>query len=177
MSTVGLPLSKLPGMVQPVRELVASSVTNPVSVSALLHMQYYNFELLLNYSTTTLHPFDGLFSRINLRKSQYQKSKTRWWGFWDAVASAGPYADNLHLAPAENHTNTSSLNFYMADALPDTQPTVSKHWRQVFNYCNKTKIQTSLTMTLRHPIWGLIITDFCFLAPVGNRLSKTWLSW
>jgi len=80
MSTVGLPLSKLPGMVQPVRALVASSVTNPVSVSALLHMQYYNFELLLNYSTTTtttLHPFVGLFSRINLRKSQYQKSKTR----------------------------------------------------------------------------------------------------
>ena len=27
-------------------------------------------------------------------------------GFWDAVASAGPYANNLH------HTNTSSLNFY-----------------------------------------------------------------
>jgi len=79
MSTVGLPLSKLPGMVQPARELVASSVTNPVSVSALLHMQCYNFKLLLNYSTTTttLHPFDGLFSRINLRKSWYRKSKTR----------------------------------------------------------------------------------------------------
>jgi len=27
----------------------------------------------------------------------------------------------------DNHTNTSSLNFYMPDALPDTQPTVSKH--------------------------------------------------
>jgi len=78
MSTVGLPLSKLPGIVQPVRELVASSVTNPVSVSALLHMQCYNFKLLLNYSTTTtLHPFDGLFSRINLHKSRYRKSKTR----------------------------------------------------------------------------------------------------
>ena len=32
-------------------------------------------------------------------------------GFWDAVASAGPYADNLHLAP-DNHSNTSSLNFF-----------------------------------------------------------------
>ena len=29
-----------------------------------------------------------------------------------------------------NHTNTSSLNFYRPSALPDTQPTVSKHWRQ-----------------------------------------------
>jgi len=28
-----------------------------------------------------------------------------------------------------NHTNTASLNFYRPDALPDTYPTVSKHWR------------------------------------------------
>jgi len=27
----------------------------------------------------------------------------------------------------DNHTNTSSLNFYRTDALPDTQPTVSMH--------------------------------------------------
>jgi len=31
--------------------------------------------------------------------------------FWDAVASAGPYANNLHLAQTNKHTNTSSLNF------------------------------------------------------------------
>ena len=29
----------------------------------------------------------------------------------------------------DNHTNTSSLNFYRPDALPDAQPTVSKHRR------------------------------------------------
>ena len=28
------------------------------------------------------------------------------------------------------YTNTSSLNLYRPDALPDAQPTVSKHWRQ-----------------------------------------------
>jgi len=39
-------------------------------------------------------------------------------GFGDAVASAGPYANNLHLAP-DNHTNVSSLNFYRLDAFPD----------------------------------------------------------
>jgi len=33
-------------------------------------------------------------------------------GFWDAVASAGPYANNLHYAPeTDNHINTSSLIF------------------------------------------------------------------
>ena len=53
--------------------------------------------------------------------SQYQKSKNqsgfkwgkRLWGFGMTVASAGPYANNLHLAlQIDNHTNTSSLNFY-----------------------------------------------------------------
>ena len=46
--------------------------------------------------------------------------------FWDAVASAGPYAicTSVH---TDNHTNTPSLNFYKPDALPDAQPTVSKH--------------------------------------------------
>jgi len=39
---------------------------------------------------------------------------------WDAVASVGPYANNLHLAP-NNHINTSSLNFYRPDALPDAK--------------------------------------------------------
>ena len=46
-------------------------------------------------------------------------------GFWDAVASAEPYANNQHLAP-----DTPSLNFYVPDALPDAQPTVSKHCKQ-----------------------------------------------
>jgi len=44
-----------------------------------------------------------------------------------AVASVGPHANNLHLAPTDNHTNTSSVNVYRPDALPDAQPTVSKH--------------------------------------------------
>jgi len=29
--------------------------------------------------------------------------------------------------PTDNHASTSSLNFLKADALPDAQPTVSKH--------------------------------------------------
>jgi len=30
----------------------------------------------------------------------------------------------------DNHANTASVNFYRPEALPDDQPTVSKHWRQ-----------------------------------------------
>jgi len=48
-------------------------------------------------------------------------------GFWDAVAFAGPYANSLHLH-TDNHTSSSSLDFYRPDAVPDAQPTVSKHW-------------------------------------------------
>jgi len=51
------------------------------------------------------HPFNGFFSRTT-GVSQYQKGKTspelteaRDDGVWDAVASAGPYVNDLHLAP------------------------------------------------------------------------------
>ena len=36
------------------------------------------------------------------------------------------------LLHTDNHTNTSSLNFYRLDALPDAQPTVSEHWRHLY---------------------------------------------
>jgi len=42
-------------------------------------------------------------------------------GFLDAMASAGPYANNLHLSSDPNHTTTSSLNFYRPDAVPDAE--------------------------------------------------------
>jgi len=51
-------------------------------------------------------------------------------GFGDAVASAGPCAKNLRICTSlhtDNHANTSSLNFYRPDDLPDAQSTVSKH--------------------------------------------------
>jgi len=48
-------------------------------------------------------------------------------GYWDAVASAGPSANNLHLAPDRKpHQHLIAQN-YRPDALPDAQPTVLKH--------------------------------------------------
>jgi len=64
-------------------------------------------------------------------------------GFWDAVASAGPHASNLHLAP-DNDTYTSSLNFYRPDAVSDAQPTVSKHWRQEVTKNKSEKITSKI---------------------------------
>jgi len=53
-----------------------------------------------------LHPFNSPFSRTTL-ESRYQKGKTSLdlneareiTGFWDAMASGGPYANNLYLTP------------------------------------------------------------------------------
>jgi len=44
---------------------------------------------------------------------------------WVTVASAGPYANGLHLLKTVHHA--SMLSFYRPDARPDAQPTVSKH--------------------------------------------------
>jgi len=59
--------------------------------------------MILSNILLLLHPFNGLFSRTAWI-SRYQKGKTSLdlneaRGFGMAVASAGPYANNLHLAP------------------------------------------------------------------------------
>jgi len=80
------------------------------------------------------HPLNGLFSRTTW-VSRYQKGKTSldlnearddgvlgWqWRQLDRVQTI------CTLLQTDNNTNTSSVNFYRLDALPDTQPTVSKH--------------------------------------------------
>jgi len=46
--------------------------------------------------------------------------------FWDAVASAGPYGNNLHLAQITTPTPHHSI-FYRLDTPTGAQTTVSKH--------------------------------------------------
>ena len=53
----------------------------------------------------------------------------RWWGFemqWHRLDHMQTICTLLQI---DNHTNTSSLNLYRPDALPDAQPTASKHRR------------------------------------------------
>ena len=83
-------------------DTVASSFTchdhQHTSTTACQHYHYYYYYYLLP-------PFNGLFSRTTW-VSWYQKGKTSLdlneakhdGVFGDAVASAGPYANNLHLA-------------------------------------------------------------------------------
>ena len=55
----------------------------------------------------------------------------RWWGFGMQWHKLDHIQTICTLLQTDNHTNTASLNFYRPYALPDTQPTVSKHWRQL----------------------------------------------
>jgi len=85
---------------------------------------YYNY-----YTILQLWILSGLPGWAGTRKV---KPKPMWISWskrqWVAVVSTGPYA-NLHLAP-DNHGSTPPLSFCRPDALPASQPTASKHWRQ-----------------------------------------------
>jgi len=66
--------------------------------------------------TILLHLFNGLFSRT----SRYQKGKTSLNlheatedGFWEVLASAGAYANNLHLAPTAHHSIFTGRMFFL----------------------------------------------------------------
>jgi len=77
-----------------------------------------------------LHPFNSIFSRTTW-VSWYQKGKSSLdlnaarddgvWGWqWHQLDQMQTICTSLQ---TDNHTNTSSLNFYRPVALPDTQPT------------------------------------------------------
>jgi len=88
-------------------------------------------------TTTTLHPFNGPLSGTT-QVCRYQKGKTSP-DFIEARDGEWQWHQLGHMQvctslQTDNHTNSPSLNFYRPNALPDTQPTVSKHGRQ--NLCN-----------------------------------------
>jgi len=61
-----------------------------------------------------------------LNQSVFKWGK-RWWGLgwqWHQLDHMETICTSLQ---TDNHTNTLSLNIYIPDALPDAQPTVSKH--------------------------------------------------
>jgi len=103
------------------------TIMQQTAVSIFRSYSYYNYY-------TTLHKFTGLISRTAW-VSRYQKGKTsldlteaRDDGVlgmqWHQLDHMQMICTSLQ---TDNHTNTSSLNFYRPDALPDAQPAVSKH--------------------------------------------------
>ena len=75
-----------------------------------------------------LHPLNGLFSRTTL-ESRYQESKTS--------LALNEARDDVVLGCSGHKQSapharqiTTPTNHHRPEALPDAQPTVSKHWRQ-----------------------------------------------
>jgi len=86
------------------------------------------------HTHTQTHPFNGPLSETT-QVSRYQKGKTNL-DFTGARDSERQWYQLGHMQvctslQTDNHASTSLLKFfYRPDALPATQPTVSKHWRQ-----------------------------------------------
>ena len=80
------------------------------------------------------------------------------------------------LLQTDNHTNTSSLNFYRPGALPDSQPTMSKHWRQ--QKSNKQKNRGNIINTLNASVplvlWRCWLGGRKGIRPVKNWVVGCW---
>jgi len=79
------------------------------------------------------HPFNGPLSGTT-QVSRYQKGKTNL-DFTEARDSEWQWHQLCHMQvctslQTDNHASMPPLSFYRPYALPATQPTASKHWRQ-----------------------------------------------
>jgi len=110
----------------------------------------------MNTHTHTHIPFNGPFSGTT-RVSRYQKGKTDL-DFTEARDSEWQWHQLGQMQvctslQTDNHANTHRSVFYRPDALPATQPTASKHWRQrpMNTSCNNwanANCNSTITITL-----------------------------
>jgi len=128
--------------------------------SSLVIYRHHNAAIT---TTTTLHPFNGRFSRTTW-VSQYQKGKTSL--DLNEARDDGVLGRQWHrlgrTLQTDNHTNTSSLNFYRSDSLPGAQPCQSTEGKHItcYNY-NSTK-----TTLLQH--WNNTVTITTDLTTEAN---------
>jgi len=91
--------------------------------------------MLVLYKNKNKQPFNGSFSRTTL-VHWYQIGKTVL--DINVLGWQWPQSDHMQttctLLQPDNHADTSSLKFCGPDNLPDAQPTVSKHWKQLVQY-------------------------------------------
>jgi len=135
-----------------------------------------------------LQLFNGLFSRTTW-VSWHQKDKTSlnlnearddgvlgWqWHQLDHMQTI------CTLLQTDNHTNTSSLNFYRLDA----QPTVSKHWRQFIKLLMSTEHITGkqkskeVHLVINHCATLILATTLyqCPFSTTGSLNCKRIINW
>ena len=107
----------------------------------ILHSVSVTSVLVLSHT----HSFNGPFSGTT-QVSRYEKGKTNL-DFTGARDSEWQWHQLGYMQvyislQTDNHASTPPLSFYRPDSLPATQPTASKHWRQMYLY-----YQTKLNLT------------------------------
>jgi len=78
-------------------------------------------KLYMRIMTTWVSRYQKGKTSLDLNEAREDSVLGRQWHQLDHMQTI---CTSLH---TDNHTNTSSLNFYRPDALPDAQLTVSKH--------------------------------------------------
>jgi len=85
-----------------------------------------------------------------------------------AVASAGHMQIICTLLQTYSHASTLPLSIYRPDALPATQPTVSKHWRQ-FN---------QFILSVTENLWELSCAGLSYLSDaILVTRPLVWKQW
>ena len=100
-----------------------------------IHLQNSNNNIIIKYVTAHLYKISH-HMRFSCQKKTGKICSSDWHflflcGFgmqWRQLDHMQAIYTSLQ---ADNHTKTSSLDFYRPDALSDAQPTASKHWRQI----------------------------------------------
>ena len=136
--------------------------------------------LLILYVTTNInlhsemtaqtHPFNDSLSGTT-RVSQYQKGRTNL-DFTEARDSEWQRHQLGHMQvctslQTDNHASTPPLSFYRLDALPATQPTASKHWRQ---HSENDSMQTKLMVI---PKWPNVF-KICNQQLLVDKSAQVW---
>ena len=98
------------------------------------------------YYTTTLHPFNGLFSRTTW-VSWHQTGRPFWILVQQEMMGWQCYQlDHTQIIctslQTHNHASTSPLSFYRPDALPAAKPTASMHRRQFQSLHSRAEISS-----------------------------------
>ena len=127
---------------------------------------------------TYIHTFNGLFSRTTW-VSRHQKGKPFWillqqkmmgWQ-WHQLDYMQIICTTLQTTTPVPHHSI----FYGPDALPDAQPTVSKHWRHTVVVVSTIEIMSSKPSLSLNPLLG---TLSCSLMPpllLQFHIPNTWI--
>jgi len=96
-------------------------------VTETTHVEWVTLLAIIKIIELLLHLCNGLFSRPTLGKLEARDDGVLGWQ-WHQLDHMQTVCTSLQ---THNHTSTSSLNFSRPLVLPDAQPTVSEHWRQI----------------------------------------------